>query len=134
LPFKCTGCGKCCTGGPGYIWVSDDEILSIAGYLKMSVEQFYRKYLRRVGDRISLKEKGVKNFDCIFLNGTKCQIYPVRPKQCKTFPFWPSLLRSEEGWKEAAERCEGIYPDAPLVPLETIEENRSQHLEDPEDL
>ena len=26
LRFQCTGCGDCCTGGPGYVWVNQAEI------------------------------------------------------------------------------------------------------------
>ena len=26
LAFTCTQCGNCCTGGPGYVWLSDAEI------------------------------------------------------------------------------------------------------------
>lgn len=134
LPFKCTECGKCCTGGPGFTWVTESEIQAIADYLKLPVEKFSRKYLRRIGDRYSLIEKGRNNYDCIFLQGKGCTIYPVRPKQCKTFPFWPSLLRSSEAWKEAEERCEGIHKDAPLVSQKVIEENAIQHADDPYDL
>ena len=44
---------------------------------------------------------------CIYYeNG--CSIYPVRPLQCRTFPFWPEYLRSPESWDEAARRCPGV--------------------------
>ena len=124
LHFKCTGCGQCCTGSPGYIWVSEDEIQAIAHYLDLSVEAFARQYLRRVKGRFSLLELP-KSYDCIFLKENKCQIYAVRPTQCRTYPWWPQLLKSEKEWQEAARFCEGIQRDAPLVPLEVIEEQRT---------
>lgn len=124
LRFECTGCGQCCTGAPGYIWVDEQEIQQIAAFLKLSLEEFSRRYLRRVKGRLSLLELP-KTYDCIFLKDKKCQIYPVRPTQCRTFPWWPQNLKSEKEWKEAARYCEGICPDAPVVPLETIEQQRA---------
>lgn len=119
LRFKCTECGKCCTGGPGYAWVTNEEIQAIADYLKMNIKDFGKKYLRFTKGRYALVEKS--SYDCIFLKDKKCTIYPVRPNQCRTFPWWVQNLTSPESWKEAAMSCEGISEDAPLVPLETIQ-------------
>ena len=120
LRFGCTGCGMCCTGSPGYAWVSLDEIVAIADYLQLSIDEFAKRYLRQEGEDYALLEHP-KTFDCVFLQERKCQIYPVRPKQCRTFPWWKSQLESEEVWLEAAKRCEGInHPDAPIMPCEAI--------------
>ena len=85
----CKECeGNCCIGESGYIWVTREEIKNIANFLKMDVEAFIDKYLFKVGYKFSIKEKKYKNgFACIFFDNG-CQIYPVRPKQCKSFPFW----------------------------------------------
>lgn len=129
LPFKCTGCGACCTGSPGYTWVSQEEIENIAAFLNMTPDNFSKLYLRWVDGRYSLLEDP-KNYDCIFLKGNRCSIYPARPIQCKTFPWWPQYLASKEAWKEAIDRCEGIsHTDTdgnpiPLVPFETIEQEK----------
>jgi uncharacterized protein len=122
LKFKCTECGKCCTGAPGYVWVTENEMEAIAEFLKIDLKEFMRKYVRRVGQRYSLLESK-QTFDCVFLKDKKCQVYGARPKQCRTFPWWPQNLRSEQAWEETARTCEGISDDAPLVPFETIEEN-----------
>lgn len=127
LRFSCTGCGKCCTGSPGYTWVTVDEIVAIAEYLQLSIDQFASRYLRQIDDRYSLKENLITH-DCVFLKDTKCQIYPVRPTQCKTFPWWIENLKSEEEWQQAALRCEGInHPEAELVSKETIESVLPDH-------
>jgi Fe-S-cluster containining protein len=123
LHFECTGCGQCCTGSPGYIWVSEEEIEQIAAFLNLTIDDFARLYLRRVKGRFSLLEMP-KSYDCIFLKDKKCTIYSVRPTQCRTFPWWPQLLESPEEWRKAARGCEGICPEAPLVPLKTIENQR----------
>jgi len=122
LRFKCTQCGQCCTGAPGYTWVSDEEINAIAQYLSLSVEEFTKKYLRKVHGRWSLLERS-GNYDCIFLKDKKCEVYPVRPKQCRTFPWWAANLHSPKDWERAAQFCEGINSDAPLVTLKTIKES-----------
>lgn len=120
LRFECTGCGQCCTGSPGYVWVSEEDIQAIADYLAMPVDVFMKRFLKKEGNRYSLIEKS-SSFDCIFLEGKRCTIYPVRPTQCSTFPWWPSLLQNSEAWNNAASCCEGIRSDAPLVERKKID-------------
>jgi len=116
LRFKCTGCGKCCTGSPGYVYLSGTDMENLASHFKLSLEDFTRKYARFLGEQYALIDK-VGSHDCIFLKDNKCSVYEARPIQCKTFPWWLSSLETPEHWKDAAERCEGInHPDAPLVP------------------
>lgn len=126
LRFKCTGCGQCCTGAPGYVWVTIPEIKQIADHLQLSVEDFQQKYVRQIGERYSLIEHS-KTYDCVFLKDKKCQIYSVRPKQCRTFPWWQHNLHSEAEWNEASKYCEGInHPEAPLISAETISQQLSE--------
>lgn len=124
LRFQCTGCGQCCTGAPGYIWVNEQEMEQIASFLQLQLQDFARLYVRRVKGRFSLLEHP-KTYDCVFLKDKKCQIYPVRPVQCRTYPWWPQNLKSQKDWQEAAKWCEGIHSNASLVPLETIEQQHS---------
>lgn len=128
LRFECTQCGKCCTGAPGYTWVTEEEVATISAHLNLSIPEFMRKYVRVVRNRLSLLEHS-KTYDCVFLKDKKCQIYSVRPTQCRTFPWWPELLRSKEEWEEAAKYCEGIRPDAPVVPFATIQDQLKQQEE-----
>lgn len=122
LRFQCTGCGQCCTGFPGHVWVTDAEIEAIAKTLNISVEECMKKHVRRIGNRHSLREMP-KTYSCVFLDGKKCSIYHARPKQCRTFPWWPENLSSKQEWQEAAERCEGIgHADAPIVAFGEIQE------------
>lgn len=105
--FKCTGCGKCCTGAPGFVWVTPQEIAALATLLNLTTQEFSKRYVRRVGHRFSLVER--KDGDCIFLKDKKlCTVYQARPKQCKTYPFWPQVLKSKESWEAEKTYCEGI--------------------------
>jgi len=124
LRFECTGCGRCCTGAPGHVWVSDDEIVAMAQLLNLSLAEFGRQYLRQINGRYALLERPLSptEYDCIFLKDKKCSVYSVRPKQCRTFPWWQQNLTSKEDWLAAASYCEGISENAPRVPLSAIKE------------
>lgn len=113
-PSACETCtGRCCTGESGAIWVRREEIRAIADHLKCSVGTVQREYTRRVGPRLSLKEKpwGDGEFACIFFDGG-CSIYDVRPEQCRTFPFWPRY-RNKRHLPELMEECPGVFPGCP---------------------
>ena len=107
LKFSCTGCGDCCTGDPGYVWVNKAEIEAMAAAVGLSVEEFERRYVRVIGIRKSLIEHA--NGDCVFFDNQtrKCGVYEGRPRQCRTWPFWPSNLASPANWEEISERCPG---------------------------
>lgn len=126
LKFKCTGCGKCCSGSPGYVWISPEEIEKLADFLKIGLEECVQRYIRQVGPRYSLRElppKADGNVDCVFLDGKACTIYPVRPLQCKTYPWWPQNMESPESWKEVEKECEGAFETEERVGLPIIQEN-----------
>ncbi len=91
LSFACSQCGRCCTGDPGYVWVTKKEIEALAEFRGLDLDQFGKRYLRRIGRRYSLTEKA--NNDCVFYD-RGCTVYPARPKQCRTFPFWPENLKT----------------------------------------
>jgi len=109
----CASCGgACCIGESGYIWVKRDEIEDIASYLNLSLEEFAQKYLIRAKNRYSLKEYKVDGlgYSCIFFDTNKrlCKIYEVRPKQCRSFPFWDTF---RENTDELIKECPGVILD-----------------------
>ena len=148
LNFTCTQCGNCCTGGPGYVWISKVEIARLAAHLKITPAETVKRYCRKIGGRISLNERLTPsgNYDCVFLverpgepcaSGTElqpgqavplkrrgCSIYPVRPLQCRTWPFWDGLLASRENWDRAAKGCHGMNAGHRHFGRERIEELR----------
>lgn len=122
LAFACTGCGRCCSGGTGHVWVTVDEIRSLARAFGLPLDDFGRRYLRRIGQRYSLVEDPSTG-DCVFLRGKQCGVYEDRPGQCRAYPWWPEILRSPTSWRQEAERCEGIDPQAPVVTAAKIRES-----------
>ena len=123
LRFACTGCGDCCGGGPGYVWVNQAEIDAIAARIEMEPEAFEKKYVNQIGVRRSLKEK--RNYDCVFLDSEtrKCTVYEQRPRQCRTWPFWDSNLKTPEDWKYTCSVCPGSG-QGKLHDLDAIEAQR----------
>jgi Fe-S-cluster containining protein len=129
LHFECTQCGNCCAGpGEGYIWLTRKEIGFLAEYFKISEAEVEKKYLRLVGKRWSIRENS-RTKDCLFLvpfEGARgCAIYPVRPNQCRTWPFWSSNLECPDDWNWAADTCPGINRGK-LYTFEEIEAIRLQ--------
>ncbi|WP_120943734.1 MULTISPECIES: YkgJ family cysteine cluster protein [Helicobacter] len=105
-PKACASCGARCCKGAGYVFLSVMEIQEIAAFLQMSLDQFGRRYLRRVGHAYSLLERADSQKACVFLDipSQRCQIYPVRPKQCRTYPFW----HNDKTPQERALECPGV--------------------------
>jgi Fe-S-cluster containining protein len=129
LKFQCTGCGKCCTGSPGYVFLSDTDIQNLAAHLSLQPAEFARKYTRLAEGQLALIDQGSSG-DCIFLKEKRCTAYEARPIQCKTFPWWIHLVRSREEWEAAGQHCEGInHPDAPVKPAVEIEEQCLTYLD-----
>src|ERR1043166_803347 len=111
LKFTCTQCGNCCSGEPGYVWATKEEIARISAFLGRSDGWLSPQHLRRVGLHYSLTER--PDGECIFLKRedgkAMCTIYPVRPLQCRTWPFWTENLKSEKVWNSLAEsKCPGM--------------------------
>jgi len=119
LKFECKGCGDCCTGDPGYVWVNAEEIGQIAAAIGVDVRSFKKTFLRKVGIRWSIVER--QNGDCNFFDmiNRRCRIYDSRPRQCRTWPFWHSNLKDNTSWEETCKSCPGAGR-GPVVPLKEI--------------
>jgi Fe-S-cluster containining protein len=104
LRFSCTGCGACCHGD-GYVWVDEAEVARLAEHLQLAVDDFGRRYLRRVGGRLALTDGA--DLACVFWD-QGCTVYPARPTQCRTFPFWRDNLTTEAAWKATGEESPGV--------------------------
>jgi Fe-S-cluster containining protein len=115
LRFDCGRCGDCCTGPPGRVGFDTAELGAMARHLGILPFQFLRDHARRIDGRWSLREVPRENgdHDCEFLRRdaaglARCSIQPVKPLQCRTFPFWKDVLASEAAWRARARRCAGM--------------------------
>ncbi len=131
LRFTCTQCGNCCTGPPGYVWFNDAELERMAEHLGIPRQAFLEQYARPIYGRWSLDEvKTVHGYDCVLLERDpetghgRCSVYPARPTQCRTWPFWPENLKSPRSWRRAARGCpgmaKGLEGEGKLYPVEHI--------------
>jgi Fe-S-cluster containining protein len=118
LRFTCTRCGHCCTGEPGYVWVSDDDLAAIADFRGEPLEEVRALYTRMARRGRTLREKA--SGDCVFFSREQgCTIYPVRPPQCRTWPFWDSNVVTPEAWERTCQVCPGSG-QGELIPVEEI--------------
>lgn len=132
LRFKCTMCGNCCTGPEGYVNFSDEEGRAIAKRLNITLAEFMSDYTKNSPSGPSLKERRTEfGLDCIFLDRQKipgkavCGIYEDRPGQCRTWPFWPGIIRSHRDWERAKRTCPGI-DTGPMIPPEKVRIQRAK--------
>ncbi|MCC7509107.1 MAG: YkgJ family cysteine cluster protein [Planctomycetes bacterium] len=134
VQFRCIHpeCSDCCSGrrGPGYVWVSMDEMLALANNRGITFDSFTRKYVRLVDGAYSLVEKA--NYDCIFLRDGKCEVYAARPIQCRTYPFWPEVMTSPKRWEREEQNCPGVNVDETVVTGEEVERQLAQETENRE--
>ena len=94
--FRCTECGKCCIG-PGEVYFSEDDLENIYNYLALETNKEKEDLQRTISQS---REHGLHVHSagtaCHFLSReNRCTIYPVRPLQCRRFPFWPSTFESK---------------------------------------
>ena len=97
--IECFRCGYCCVGYNPL--VTGEEIDIMAKYLKISPDEFKRRYIKEtlIGYLVEQTETG-----CVFLKPEKdsakayCEIHPARPSPCRDWT--PSLWRRE--------CCEGL--------------------------
>ena len=118
LRFRCTQCGDCCTGEPGFVWVNDAEIEAIAATIGEPAEQVRAVYTRTANGKRTLRER--ENGDCVLLGpDRRCSVYEVRPRQCRTWPFWESNLATPADWEHTCRVCPGSGT-GDLIPVEEI--------------
>lgn len=132
LRFGCTLCGNCCSGPPGYVLVDEGECAALAERLGLSVPAFKKKYTHMEDEGLSLNEvDSTFGRDCVFLDRTTmpgkavCGVYEHRPAQCRTWPFWPSILRSPSSYAQAKRVCPGM-DKGKLVPVEQVRVQRDK--------
>jgi Fe-S-cluster containining protein len=92
------------------VFLSEQDLSRLAAEYQMEYTVFIQMWCRWVAfdqnsERLSLKEKS--NYDCIFWKDG-CTVYQARPLQCRSFPFWDSLVCSSHAWQRAGNECPGI--------------------------
>ncbi len=105
IQFECVHCGMCCTGQPGIVQINTEEIDTLAAFLSVSMTECVQRFLTPHEGGYRIQERS--NGDCIFFDNG-CSIHPVRPAQCRTYPFWVKNMRSQAAWQRTRAECPGI--------------------------
>ncbi len=120
LRFQCTQCGNCCTshGEYAYVYLAEADVRAIAAHLGMERAAFLERWCTEDEGYTILRMDAPA---CPFLTEERgCAIYPVRPKQCATWPFWEDNLDRARWEGPVKECCPGI-DSGPLYSAEEIE-------------
>jgi Fe-S-cluster containining protein len=99
--------GHCCRWG-GYVWVTDGDLQAMAEVMKLPLEVFVKEYVKASYGRLSLQDRlRDGEYHCSLFDpfNNICLVYPVRPKQCRTFPFWDQF---RSNYQKLLEFCPGI--------------------------
>jgi hypothetical protein len=116
--IDCTKCANCCKELKPILGELDIE--RISKHLGMTKEDFILKYSVKNDE----KEFELNQMPCIFLVDNKCQIYEMRPKNCREYP---NLLG-----KDVTIRCNAFFYDAEICPIvfNVLENSKKEFLED----
>jgi Fe-S-cluster containining protein len=118
LRFSCARCSGCCRGEAGYVFLSKEDLIRLLRRLSLDFKRFFQEYCTLVdtgtGMALSLRdvarsEKGGKaSFDCALWGEEGCSVYEDRPVQCRTYPFWASIVEDDASWRREARSCPGM--------------------------
>lgn len=105
--FECQQSGKCCTsrGEYGYVYLTLDDRRRLAAHHDMETREFTRTYCAKTNGHFHLRNP---ELDCEFLDGRRCGVYPARPGQCRSWPFWPENMNAKTWHGEIASFCPGV--------------------------
>ena len=109
IKFKCQGSSNCCIsrGSYGYVYLSKIDLANIVNYFNISINLFKKKYCDYSNGYLHLKEIH-SNGNYQFLDNKRCTIYPARPTQCRTWPFWKENMNTKKWNNEIIDFCPGI--------------------------
>ncbi|QPJ66499.1 MAG: YkgJ family cysteine cluster protein [Candidatus Nitrohelix vancouverensis] len=106
VKFECkTDCFQCCSK-PGVVYFDKEDIENASKFLSIKAHAFKDQYLKCENDVWLLEVETDR--PCAFLSSSGCAIHPAKPKQCRTFPFWPENMTTRARWSSTAEECPGI--------------------------
>jgi Fe-S-cluster containining protein len=107
IRFECQGEGKCCVtrGRYSYVYLSFSDRRRLATHFGLSTTEFTVRYTEKEDGRYQLKDA---DKDCPFFKNDRCEVYPARPWQCRTWPFWPENMNKTMWEREVVPYCPGV--------------------------
>ncbi|MCE9637092.1 MAG: YkgJ family cysteine cluster protein [Planctomycetes bacterium] len=121
LRFDCARCGNCCGGRGRVVIVTEREIEAMARHTAVTPAEFRERHTQVSMDDTVLLD-GADGFCEWFqraADGTSsCRVHAAKPDQCRSYPFWPRILRSRATWADEGSRCKGVGRGEPIPPEE----------------
>jgi uncharacterized protein len=106
LRFACQpGCTKCCNVR-GFVYITENDLQRMANYIGVTLKEFEKAYVIRFKHVLRLRKP--KPSQCHFLTENGCSVHPVKPVQCRLYPFWPELVENRANWQAERAMCPGI--------------------------
>jgi Fe-S-cluster containining protein len=120
--FQCQPqCGRCCDQPGGLVYLSTDDAQRLALHAGLSVEAWLKRDARTTMDGRYILRSNDEDLCIHFNEARQCEVYEVRPQQCRAFPWWGENLATLVAWEETKMMCPGIdAEDALLIESETI--------------
>ena len=120
LRFRCTMCGQCCTGAPGFVWVNEDEIAAIADFLQRPHRPDASPLHTRVVNEAAACARKPTAIVCFTTRAAGCTIYEVRPAPVPHLAVLGiATSRRPHAWQHTCEICPGSG-QGDLIPAEEI--------------
>lgn len=90
--FKCTECGKCCSGA-GEVWVSEVECVGIATHLKLQLGDFFSTYCKSFSKVVGWRTLKYKAGQDKVYTGFGLLSYLFKHNDCALLPMlWVFML------------------------------------------
>ncbi len=87
------------------VYVTQEDISEIAACLGLFPALFCKQYVKKTdGFDVLVSREGA----CVMLQENRCRVYSSRPRQCRTWPFWPENLKRHVWYGEVRKRCPGV--------------------------
>lgn len=90
--MKCNHCGLCCSDPCTQINLTIGDIKRISDFLKIPVEDLFKEHMSvkpfADPDFIHYDMDLGLELPCRFRIDERCSVYPVRPLNCRLFPYW----------------------------------------------
>lgn len=120
LRFTCKpDCAACCKIS-GRVEIDAQEADRMATHLKIDEQSFRAQYTHSDKEQLLLREQ--PGGPCVLLGpDDRCRVYPVRPLQCRTYPFWDEVLANDFTWLLEKGFCPGIDAGRLYSPEEIVQ-------------
>jgi hypothetical protein len=98
----------------GEVYLTEEDLTRIAAHLSLKPADFEAQHVLRTTRSLRLRKPPDRQ--CLFHREGRCSIHPIKPVQCRVFPFWPEIIESAEAWDETARNCPGMNK-GPLIQI-----------------